>query len=180
MLLLADGWELARRESEPGMAALVRDLFQREVARQSRPPQPSRRLEFRHYRRLRRPGLLLYFVRWARQAKACASAPYDWCGGGGRLLVPQGPARHYGDADAPASGTPPRVPDQLGAAAAAALRQDGGHTWKGLVRYMDHLRVSSIKIPDSHALATFVRAHHGPTRAGTSVFPWTWGKLPLR
>ena len=33
--------EHARRESEPGMAALVRGLFQREAVSQSRPPQPS-------------------------------------------------------------------------------------------------------------------------------------------
>ena len=37
---VADGWELARRESEPGMAALLRGLFQS----QSRPPQPSQAL----------------------------------------------------------------------------------------------------------------------------------------
>ena len=38
---VADGWDLARRESEPGMAALVRNIFARETVRQSRPPQPS-------------------------------------------------------------------------------------------------------------------------------------------
>ena len=38
---VADGWALARREREPGMAALVRNLFAREIVRQSRPPQPS-------------------------------------------------------------------------------------------------------------------------------------------
>lgn len=38
---VADGWDLARREREPGMAALVRNLFAREIVRQSRPPQPS-------------------------------------------------------------------------------------------------------------------------------------------
>ena len=38
---VADGWDLARREREPGMAALARNLFAREIVRQSRPPQPS-------------------------------------------------------------------------------------------------------------------------------------------
>ena len=38
---VADGWDLARREGEPGMAAPVRHLFARETVRQSRPPQPS-------------------------------------------------------------------------------------------------------------------------------------------
>ena len=40
------------------------------------------------------------------------------------------------------------------------------HTWKDLVRYMDHL---GLEFPDSHALATFVREHHGPTRVFTSL-----------
>lgn len=40
------------------------------------------------------------------------------------------------------------------------------HTWKDLVRYMDHL---GLKFPDCHALATFVREHHGPTRVFTSL-----------
>ena len=40
------------------------------------------------------------------------------------------------------------------------------HTWKDLVRYMDHL---GLKFPDPHALATFIREHHGPTRVFTSL-----------
>ena len=34
------------------------------------------------------------------------------------------------------------------------------------MRYMDHL---GIKFPDPHALATFIREHHGPTRVFTSL-----------
>lgn len=40
------------------------------------------------------------------------------------------------------------------------------HTWKDLVRFMDHM---GLRIPDAHALATFAREHQGPTLIYTSL-----------
>ena len=38
---MANGWELAGRESELGAGSLVRDLFRREAVSQSRQPEPE-------------------------------------------------------------------------------------------------------------------------------------------
>ena len=101
---VADGWELARRESEPGMAALVRNLFARETVRQSRPPQPSSAAATSP------PTSLVARPKPSSFAgpKEGAGAPV-WRPGRCRLSVHPGPLGHHADFDATAAGPQRRV-----------------------------------------------------------------------
>ena len=168
---VADGWDLARRESEPGMAALVRNLFARETVRQSRPPQPSSTaatsLPSSSVARPK-PSSFAGPVR----PKKLPARPSGEKGGVTSLfirdllgimvtLMPPPPARH----DEYMANWHSRL-EKICARTEAATIKRVVHTWKDLVRYMDHL---GLTFPDSHALATFIREHHGPTRVFTSL-----------
>ena len=168
---VADGWDLARRESEPGMAALVRNLFARETVRQSRPPQPSSTaatsLPSSSVARPK-PSSFAGPVR----PKKLPARPSGEKGGVTSLfirdllgimvtLMPPPPARH----DEYMANWHSRL-EKICARTEAATIKRVVHTCKHLVRYMDHL---GLTFPDSHALATFIREHHGPTRVFTSL-----------
>ena len=154
---VADGWDLARRESEPGMAALVRHLFARETVRQSRPPQPSSA-----------PAPSLPSSSVARPKPSSFPGPKggvaalfirDLLGIMVTLMPPPDRRDEY------MANWASRL-EKLCARTEAATIQRVVHTWKDLVRYMDH---EGLKFPDPHALATFIREHHGPTRVFTSL-----------
>ena len=154
---VADGWDLARRESEPGMAALVRHLFARETVRQSRPPQPSSA-----------PAPSLPSSSVARPKPSSFAGPVkpkkkpaqqaEAKGGVAALfirdllgimvtLMPPPPDRR----DEYMANWASRL-EKLCARTEAATIKRVVHTWKDLVRYMDHL---GLKFPDPHTLATF-------------------------
>ena len=159
---------LAVRVSQGWLAALVRNLFANETVRQSRPPQPSSTAATSLPSSSAKPSSFAGPVR----PKKLPARPSGEKGGVASLfirdllgimvtLMPPPPARH----DEYMANWHSRL-EKICARTEAATIKRVVHTWKDLVRYMDHL---GLTFPDSHALATFIREHHEPTRVFTSL-----------
>ena len=137
---VADGWDLARRESEQGMAALVRNLFERETVRQSRPLLSPPVLRLRHCLRLRWPAQSRLRLLGLSGRRSCQHARHGEKGGVASLfirdllgimvtLMPPPPARH----DEYMANWHSRL-EKICARTEAATIKRVVHTWKDLVR----------------------------------------------